>query len=142
MARRSFTCSALVAALLALSCAASVAAEPFPFGKELLLDGEPMRPGKRMPILLIEQDGNAKIDLWCRTVQAHVEISDTTIKIEAGRLPEDLPAMQGAGQCSPERIEADEQMRTTLSNMTSWRWDEEAILLIGPTTMKFRSATN
>jgi hypothetical protein len=142
MARRSFTCGALVAALLALFCSGSVAAEPFPFGKELLLDAEPMRPGKRMPILLVEQDGNAQIDLWCRTVQAHVEISDMAVKIEAAPLPEELPAMQSAGQCTPERIKADEDMLVSIVQVTEWRREGDAILLVGPVTMKFRPATN
>src|SRR5690348_15004643 len=57
-------------------------AEPFPFGQELLLDAAPIRPGKRMPILTVEANGEARIDLWCRTVQARVEITDMAMKIE------------------------------------------------------------
>jgi hypothetical protein len=131
-----------IVALLALCCRAGVAMEPFPFGEELLLDAEPMQPGKRMPILMVEQDGNANVDLWCRTVQARMEISAATIKFEAGPLPEDLPAMQSAGQCTPERMLADEQLLSALSKITDWRWEEGAIVLSGPTTMKFRPATN
>jgi hypothetical protein len=101
---------AVATVLLSFICSVSLAAEPFPFGQELLLDAEPMRPGKRMPILIVEENGNARIDLWCRTVPARVEIADTSVKVEAGPLPEELPAMQGAGQCTPERIKADEDM--------------------------------
>jgi hypothetical protein len=130
-------------ALVLLSfCGAGVAAEPFPFDQELLLDAPPMRPGKRIPILTVEANGNARIDLWCRTVPARVEIADVAIKIEAGPLPEELPAMQGAGQCTQERIKADEEMLASIIQVTEWRRDGDAILLIGPATMKFRPATN
>jgi hypothetical protein len=125
-----------------MSCSASVAAEPFPFSRELLLDAAPMRPGKRMPILTVEASGEARIDLWCRTTAARVEIADMAMKIEAAPLSEELPAMQGTGQCTPERIKADEEMLASIVQVTEWRWEGDAVLLIGPTTMKFRPATN
>ena len=133
--------AAAVLVLLSV-CGAGVAAEPFPFGQELLLDAAPMRPGKRMPILTVEASGDARIDLWCRTVPARVEVADVAMKIEAAPLPEELPAMQGAGQCTPERIKADEEMLASIVQVTEWRRDGDAILLIGPATMKFRPATN
>jgi hypothetical protein len=130
------------AVLLSFICSVSLAAESFPFGQELLLDAEPMRPGKRMPILIVQENGNARIDLWCRTVPARVDIADTSMKIEAGPLPEELPAVQGAGQCTPERIKADEDMLQSIVQVMEWRREDDAILLIGPATMKFRPATN
>jgi hypothetical protein len=142
MARNVLPRGALAAVLLSFICTATVMAQPFPFDQELLLDAEPMRPGKRMPILTVEANGNARIDLWCRTVSARVEIADTSIKIEVGPLPEELPAMQGAGQCTPERIKADEEMLASIIQVTEWRREGEVILLIGPATMKFRPATN
>jgi len=94
-----------VAAILALlTCGSSIAAEPFPFDQELLLDAAPMRPGKRMPLLTVEPNGTARIDLWCRTVAARMELSEAAMKIEAGPLPEGQPDMMSAGQCTPERM--------------------------------------
>jgi hypothetical protein len=142
MARNAPVRGALAAVLLSFICTATILAQPFPFDQELLLDAEPMRPGKRMPILTVEANGNARIDLWCRTVSARVEIADASMKIEAGPLPEELPAMQGAGQCTPERIKADEEMLASILQVTEWRREGEAILLIGPATMKFHPATN
>lgn len=101
---------AIVAVLLFLTCGPAAAADQFPFNQELLLDAAPMRPGKRMPILTVEPDGNAQIDLWCKTVSARLEISETAMKIETGPLPEGLPGMLSAGQCTPERIKADEEL--------------------------------
>ena len=121
--RQIFACAALA---IILSSGLATAADQFPFDQELLLDTAPMRPAKRMPILTVEPNGNAKIDLWCRTVPARVEISDATIKIEAGPLPEDLPAMQSAGQCTPERMQADEEMLAALVQVTRhWRTNDE-----------------
>jgi hypothetical protein len=133
---------ALAAVCLLLICGVGAAAEPFPFGQEFLLDAAPMRPGKRMPILTVETNGDARIDLWCRTVPARVEIADMAMKIEAAPLSEELPAMQGAGQCTPERIKADEEMLASIVQVTEWRREGDAILLIGPASMKFRPATN
>ena len=74
--------AAAVLVLLSV-CVGGIAAEPFPFGQELLLDAAPMRPGKRMPILTVEANGDARIDLWCRTVPARVQFTDMAMKIEA-----------------------------------------------------------
>lgn len=131
---------ALAAFFVFLACAQGVAAESFPFGRELMLDAAPMRPGKRMPILTVEENGTARIDLWCRTVPARVEISDAAIKIEPGPLPEDLPAMQSTGQCTPERVKADEEMLAAFSQVSNWRKQGDGIVLEGTTTLHLRGS--
>jgi hypothetical protein len=50
--------------------------------------------------------------------------------------------MQNAGQCTPERIKADEEMLASIVLVTEWHREGDVILLIGPATMKFRPATN
>ncbi len=140
MTRDAFVCGTGAAILLLLVCETGAPAEPFPFDQELVLDAAPMRPGKRMPVLAVEPNGNARIDLWCRTVLARVEISDAAIKIETGPLPEDLPAMQSAGQCTPERMQADDELLATFTQMTIWRRDGRSIILDGPQTLKFRAS--
>ncbi len=124
--------------LLLLICVPTVAAEQFPFDQDLLLDAAPMRPGKRMPMLKVEPNGNAQIDLWCRTVPAHIEVSDMAIKVEAGPLPDGMPEMMSSGQCTPERMQADEEMFATLNQITGWRREGEGIVLDGPKSLKFR----
>ena len=126
------------ALLLLLICIPTIAAEQFPFDQDLLLEAAPMRPGKRMPMLNVEPGGNARIDLWCRTVPAHVEVSDTAIKVEAGPLPDGMPEMMSAGQCTPERMQADEEILATLYQVTGWRRQGEGIVLEGAQTLKFR----
>ncbi|MGB8577621.1 MAG: hypothetical protein WCD56_13780 [Pseudolabrys sp.] len=138
MTRYGFVRGAAAAMLLLFSCGAGVPAELFPFDQELLLDTAPMRPGKRMPILTVEPNGNAKIDLWCRTVTARIEISDADIKIEVGALPEGQPEMLSTGQCTPERMQADEELLGALIQVTGWRREGDSIVLEGPRTLKFR----
>ena len=138
MTRYNLARGAIAAILLVLMCGAGAPAEPFPFDQELLLDAAPLRPGKRMPVLTVEPNGNARIDLWCRTVSAQIEISDTAMKIDAGPLPEGLPEMMSAGQCTPERVQADEELLAALTQITGWQPEGEGVVLEGPKTLKFR----
>ena len=50
------------------------------------------------------------IDLWCKTVARQVEFTDAAIKIEADPLPEALPEMMSDGQCTPQRLQADQDL--------------------------------
>ncbi|MGA8967560.1 MAG: hypothetical protein WB525_23990 [Pseudolabrys sp.] len=131
---------ATAAVLVLLTLGTAISADSFPFDQEFLLDAPPMRPGKRMPLLTVEPNGNAKIDLWCRTVSARIEISDEAMKIETGALPEGQPEMMSAGQCTPERMQADEDLLATFGQITGWRRAEEGIVLEGPKPLKFRAS--
>ena len=141
LAPRAFVCGIFISGLLFGAVQAKAAGE-FPFDRELLLDAAPMRPGKRMPILAVAPDGKATIDLWCKSVTAQVELSDAGIKIEPGPLPEGLPEMMGNGQCTPECLQADEDLLAAFTQVTSWRSQGSALVLEGPRTLKFRPATN
>jgi hypothetical protein len=127
-----------VAAILHVMVGPAAPAEPFPFDQELLLDTAPMPPGKRMPVLNVEPNGNARLDLWCKTVPARLDVSEVGMRIEAAPLPDDLPAMQSAGQCTPERVQADGELLAALMQVTGWRWEGEDVVLEGPKTLKFR----
>lgn len=131
-------------ALLSLAAAHGANAQPqFPFGRELLLDAAPMRPGKRMPAITVAANGAALIDLWCRSVRGQVEFADNAIRITAEPLPEALPPVQGAGQCTPARIQADEDLLAALTQAASWRMQGDAVVLDGGAKpMRFRAATN
>ena len=137
--RRIVARGVLAACLSMLAPTLGMTAE-FPFDQELVLDAQPMRPAKRMPVLNVEPNGNARIDLWCKTVTARVELSDAAVKIESAPLPEALPEMMGNGQCSPERMQADQDLLAALTQVTEWRRQGGAIMLVGPTTLKFRQS--
>ena len=53
----------------------------FPFGREMILDATPMPGSKRMPILEIEENGAASIDLWCARLHGQASVSNDTISI-------------------------------------------------------------
>jgi heat shock protein HslJ len=136
--RHSIVRGVLGAVLLLLASGPGSPADQFPFDQELVLDAAPMRPAKRVPILSVMPDGNASIDLWCKTVTARVELSDAAIKIEPGPLPEGLPEMMSEGQCTSARLGADADMLAALVQMTAWRMQGSALVLEGPKTLKFR----
>jgi len=132
--------SVLGALLLLLTLILASPADEFPFDQELVLDAAPMRPAKRVPILTVAPDGSATIDLWCKTVSARVELSDASIKIEPGPLPEGFPEMMGEGQCTRQRMRADEDMLAALAQVTEWRKQGSALVLVGPTMLEFRQS--
>lgn len=133
---------AALAALALLLPAAATAADEFPFDQELILEARRIGNVKRLPILTVEPNGNAVIDLWCKTVPARVQVSDGAVKIESAPLPEELPSMMVAGQCSPERMQADQDLIAALTQATDWRRQNGAIVIGGPTVLRFRASSH
>jgi heat shock protein HslJ len=132
-----------VVAALVVADASSSAQAPFPFGRELILDAAPLQKGKRMPAITIAENGAVAIDLWCRSATGQVEFNESAIRIAAGPLPDALPSVMGRDQCTPARIEADQDLLAALTQATSWRMQGNAVVLEGgPKAMKFRPATN
>ena len=138
--RRGFVCG-IILALLAGSTLVR-AADQFPFDQTLMLDVKPMAPVKRVPILTVGSNGNATIGLWCKTVRGHVELNGDTIKIEAEPLPESLPQYMVDGQCSDQRMAADQDTLAALAQVTGWRRQGGAVVLTGVTQLKFRPSSN
>ena len=133
MPRRRLACwLAMLVATTAL--APAIAAEPFPFGSDLMLDVAPMHGSKRVPMLEIEDNGTASIDLWCASLHAQATVGDASIAIVAGQ---PLPA-----QCEPEQQSRDTDLLAALGQVTNWRRAGDLIELIGPTTLRFRLLTN
>jgi hypothetical protein len=124
----------VTAALLGQLGLARSADITFPFGTELMLDVEPLYGSKRIPMIEIQDDGTAAIDLWCASVHAAATVGETSITIVAE------PAEPA--QCTPERQSGDESLLAALSQVTNWRRDGDVIELIGPTTLRFRAMTN
>ena len=125
---------AIAAVLLGLSAPGRAADNAFPFGTELMLDVEPLYGSKRIPMIEIQDDGSATIDLWCASVHASATVGDGSITIVA-----EAPA---PAQCTPERATGDADLLGALAQVTSWRRDGEVVELIGPTTLRFRAMTN
>ncbi len=127
------------AVLLSLCASAvSFAAVEFPYDRELILDVARMGRVKRVPMLIVSSNGAATIKLWCKDVAAQVQISGADIKIEPAPLPEALPMYMSDGQCSPERMQADVDTLTVLTQVSRWQPQSGGVVLAGAATLKFR----
>ncbi|HVV62639.1 MAG TPA: META domain-containing protein [Pseudolabrys sp.] len=127
-----------VSAIVLASSIGRASDNRFPVDQEWLLDTVPMLPGKRMPSLTVGANGSAAIGLWCKDVTGRVELGPEAIRIEPGALPDRLPQWMSAGQCTPARMQADEDVLAALSQVTTWRRQGQILVLLGPTTLKFR----
>lgn len=139
--RSAIACGALALALLGIA-EAGRAAPPFPFDQILQLDVAPMRPLKRVPVLSVAPNGEASIGLWCKTVRGRVELAGSAMRIEAGPLPSELPRYMSDGQCTDERMKADQETLDALTQVTGWRAQGGAVVFSGPTTLKFHPSSN
>src|SRR5580700_5131759 len=72
-------CVLVAAVLLGPLGAAGAAENAFPFGTELMLDVEPLYGSKRVPMLQIDDNGTAAIDLWCSSVHASATGDETLL---------------------------------------------------------------
>jgi hypothetical protein len=139
--RSCFACGVLALGLLAGSSLVR-AADRFPFDQTLMLDVKPMPPVKRVPILTVEQSGEATIGLWCKTVRARAALTDDAMRIEPGPLPDGLPQYMVDGQCTDERMKADQDTLDALAQVTGWRRQGGVIVLTGAAPLKFRPSSN
>jgi hypothetical protein len=132
--RRRRLCLLMAAILLGSLGPAGAADRGFPFGTELMLEAAPLYGSKRIPMLEIEDNGTASIDLWCASVRAAATVGDSAMTI--------VPEPVQPGQCSAERQAGDQSLLSALSQVTSWRRNGDVIELIGPITLRFRAMTN
>lgn len=123
---RGLGCLAGAAAML---LAVPALAAEFPYEREMLLEAKPLPGSKRVPILEVLRDGRAIVDLWCRSGEARAEVAGDAIKFTLG-------AMREEG-CTPERVQRDEAMAAALEQVTNWRIEDDALVLIGPTELRY-----
>jgi heat shock protein HslJ len=128
------TAVAAIGGAIFLGLALHASGEPFPFGSELVLDVNPMRGSKKIPVLDIGQNGTAEIDLWCNTVKAQLVVAANTITIITGEV--------SSRQCPPDRARADDDLLTALNLATNWRMEDSALVLTGGKTLRFLRQTN
>ena len=126
--------AALVTLALAGALSASFAAERFPYDRQFMLDARPMKGSKRIPVIEVGTRGEARIDLWCNTIQAQLVVVDDTVTILTGQKTE--------GQCDPERMRADEDMIAALEQVTNWQLAGDVLTLRGAKNLRFRLSTN
>ncbi len=109
--------------------ATTVLAADFPFERELLLEAKPLPGSKRVPMLEITRDGRAIIDLWCRSGEGRVKLEDDMIELTLGPMREE--------GCTPERTQRDETLAAALEKVMNWSMEEDVLVLIGPTELRY-----
>ncbi|MBI4274720.1 MAG: META domain-containing protein [Rhizobiales bacterium] len=113
---------------------ASAKDKTFPYDHELRYDTNPQRGSKRIPGLQISKDGAAEIDLWCVSGKGQAVIVDKSFTI--------VPTAMQDNQCPQDRLRMDEELLTTLTQVTSWKWEGNLLVLLGPKPLRFRPASN
>ena len=124
----------VVGAVTVATQVAGIGQAGFPLDREMLLEARPLPGSRRVPILEIGVDGRAQVDLWCRSGTAQVEVAGANIRFTLGPLRDQA--------CTPERVQRDEAMAATLAQVTQWRLDQEVLVLVGPTELRFHLSSH
>jgi len=106
----------------------------FPFGLEIMLDVPPMQGSERIPTIEIGDNGELRLDLWCKSGRGQFSVAGDTIIF--------VPGPMKADGCTPPRAQADDELLANLSAVTNWTRQGVAVTLRGPKALKFRITTN
>jgi heat shock protein HslJ len=125
----------MLAALAALMLTTMPArAQEFPFGLEMTLDTPQMAGARRLPTLEIGENGEAQLDLWCKTGRGQFSVAGDTVIFMPG-------AMTDSG-CAPALAQADDALIAALGAAGNWKRQGDAVSFIGTTTLRFRVNSN
>jgi len=113
---------------------AAASERAFPFDRELMLHVAPMPGSKRVPIIEIDANGAASIDLWCASLRGQASVAEDSISIVPGPIQ--------PTQCPADRQSGDESLLAALAQVTNWKRTGDVIELRGATTLRFRLMTN
>ena len=121
--------------LMALAaCPALAQSGGFPFGADMMLDTAPMPGSKKIPSLEIGENGEALLDLWCKSVKGQFSVANDTVVFVAGAAD--------ARNCTPDRAAADDALIAALGDAATWKRQGSTVSFIGPKTLRFRINTN
>jgi heat shock protein HslJ len=127
--------SMMLAALAALMLTTMPArAEEFPFGLEMTLDAPQMAGARRLPTLEIGDNGEAKLDLWCKSGPGQFSVAGDTVIF--------MPGAMTDSACTPALAQADDALIANLGTATNWKRQGDAVSFIGTTTLRFRVNSN
>lgn len=118
----------------ALGASPARAQEEFPFGFEMTLETRPQPGTKRMPTLEIGDNGEATLDLWCKSGKGQFSVAGTTVIFMPG-------PMEDRG-CTPDRAAADDEVVAALSEAANWKRQGDLVSFLGTKSVRFRINTN
>ena len=81
--------------------------DEFPFGLEMTLDAAPQPGSKRLPTLEIGDNGEVRLELWCKGGRGQFSIAGNTVIFVAGPLEDRT--------CPPDAAQADDALVAALS---------------------------
>ena len=128
------TVAALTLAAGALGAFPACAEDGFPFGFEMTLDTANQPGSKRLPTLEIGDNGEAKLDLWCKSGTGQFSVAGNTVIFVPG------PMVERA--CSPERAAVDDDLVAALSAATNWKRQNDLVSFTGAKPLRFQINTN
>jgi heat shock protein HslJ len=128
--------AAVAAAVLAVIFPAipADAQEEFPFGFEMRLEAAPQPGSKRIPTLEIGDNGEATLDLWCKSGKGQFSVAGNTVIFVAGPLQDRA--------CAPARAQADDDLVAALGEAATWKRQGDLVSFLGPKPLRFRINTN
>jgi hypothetical protein len=127
--------AAVASMLLAIPAAAPAdAADEFPFGLEMTLEAARQPGSKRLPNLDIGDNGEVKLELWCKGGKGQFSIAGNTVIFVPGPLED--------RNCPPAKAQADDALVAALSEATTWTRQGDFVSFQGSQSLRFRLNTN
>jgi hypothetical protein len=128
--------AAVTAILIAavLNVAPVCADEEFPFGFEMTLDVAHQPGSKRLPTLEIGDNGEAKLDLWCKGGKGQFSVAGNTVIFVPGPLEDHA--------CPPAQAQADDELVAALGEAATWKRQGDLVSFIGTKPLRFHINTN
>jgi META domain len=128
--------AAVAMAVLAVTFPATPvrAEEGFPFGFEMRLETAPQPGSKRIPTLEIGDNGEATLDLWCKSGKGQFSVAGNTVIFVPGPMQD--------RSCPPARAQADDDLVAALGEAATWKRQGDLVSFIGTRPLRFRINTN
>ena len=126
--------ASLLLVATALNFTSARADDGFPFETQMQLDVNRMPGSKRIPNLDIGEAGEVVFELWCKGGKGQFSVAGNTVIFVAG-------AMENRS-CPPDRAQADDELIAALTDVSTWKRQDDLVLFIGAKTLRFRINTN
>jgi hypothetical protein len=126
--------AAAVVLVVVLPSIPAKAQEEFPFGFEMRLETAPQPGSKRIPTLEIGDNGEATLDLWCKSGKGQFSVAGNTVIFAPGPMQD--------RSCPPAKAQADDDLVAALGEAATWKRQGDLVSFIGARPLRFRINTN
>jgi hypothetical protein len=126
--------AALILAAASFGAIPASADDGFPFGADMTLDVARQPGSKRLPTLEIGDNGEARLELWCKGGKGQFSVAGNTVIFVPGPLEDH--------DCPPARAQADDELIAALSQAATWKRQGDFVSFIGTKPLRFHLNTN